>query len=469
MFSFFILFYFPAQQEKYLLRNYNKEVANLAGTVALGVKIALIEQNFEGVQTSMEFVKDDPHLRYVAMVQLDTVWNEHHNMFTLTRKLFKSYPDSVRVDINAVTSDSLIIKSAPFETNILSGEILLGFTTSEINQSKKQIRTTSMMVSAVVFIIGILIGFWLARRISIPVLALRDAAERVGEGDRTQFLKTSARDEIGDLTRAFNKMVVDLKHAEDKIKSAQAQLVASEKMASLGQLTAGIAHEIKNPLNFVNNFSELSSELLDQFQHSKNEQERLEILHDLKGNLEKITLYGKRADSIITGMLMHSRNTREDKVPVDVNKLCEEAMNLAFHSMRAKEAGFNGSLEKNLEPELPKVNAHAHDLSRVFLNLISNALYAVWSTHKSGKTPVVTVSTHSENGCVFIKVRDNGPGIPEKVISKIFEPFFTTKPSGEGTGLGLSISYEIIKAHGGVLSVQSRENDFTEFTISIPV
>ena len=217
MFSFFILYYFPAQQEKYLLINYNKEVQNLANTVALGVKIAITEQNFEGVQTALDFVKHDKHLRFVSIVLTDTVWNVAHTQRTFKNSVFKSYPENAKVDVEMHSTDSIIIKRAYFMAPTMNGEIMLGFTTDEIVQSKKQIRDTSLIVSAIVFIIGIIIGFWLARNISVPVLALRDAANRVGEGDLTQRVKNKSRDEIGELGKAFNKMVDDLSKAQDEI------------------------------------------------------------------------------------------------------------------------------------------------------------------------------------------------------------------------------------------------------------
>lgn len=472
LFSFFIMIYFPAQQEKYLLRNYNKEVQNLAGTVALGVKIALTEQNFEGVQTAMDFVKGDPHLRFVSMVQTDTVWNEPKTSFTIHRTVFKTFPENVKVDPEVTSSDSLIVKSAPFETSIMRGEILLGFSTDEIIQSKKKIRVTSIFVSAFVFIIGIFIGFWLARRISVPVLALRDAAKRVGEGDLTQQLRASARDEIGDLTRAFNKMVMDLKEAESKIIAAQAQLIHAEKMASLGQMTAGIAHEIQNPLNFVNNFSELNMDLLSELDDLKSEDEKKEILSDLKSNLQKISQHGNRADRIVKNMLLHSRKSSIERQPTEINSLCEEYLQLSYHGMRAKNPDFNCTIEKNYGEALPKVSTMQQDIGRVILNLLNNAFYAMDERRlrsDGAYKPTLRYTTGRNGSQVFISIRDNGSGIPASIKEKIFEPFFTTKPTGEGTGLGLSICYDIIKAHQGELKVDTMENEFTEFTILLPV
>jgi two-component system NtrC family sensor kinase len=472
LFSFFILVYFPAQQEKYLLKNYNKEVQSLAGTVALGVKIALTEQNFEGVQTALDFVKGDPHLRFVSMVQTDTLWNENKTSYRLKRTVFKTFPENARVEADVQSSDTMIVKSAPFETSIMNGEILLGFSTDEILQSKRQIRLTSILVSTLVFIIGIFIGFWLAKKISVPVLALRDAALRVGEGDRSQHLYPSARDEIGDLTLAFNKMVVDLKHVEDKITAAQAQLIHAEKMASLGQMTAGIAHEIQNPLNFVNNFSDLNLDLISEMEQEDSAEDKQETLADIKRNLEKISQHGKRADRIVKNMLLHSRVGSAEKQPTDINSLCEEYLQLSYHGVRASNPDFNCTIEKKYGENIPKISAMPQDIGRLLINLLNNAFYAMDERRrKSGPEykPVLTFTTTLKDHTVVILIRDNGSGIPPAVKARIFEPFFTTKPSGEGTGLGLSICYDIVKGHNGEMTVNSEENQFTEFVVSLPV
>ncbi|MEO8150108.1 MAG: ATP-binding protein [Bacteroidia bacterium] len=503
MFAFFILFYFPAQQEKYLLKNYNKEVQNLANTVALGVKIAITEQNFEGVQTALDFVKDDPHLLFVSMVQTDTAWNEAHTQFTFRKSVFKTYPDSVKVDVEMSSGDFIIIKRAPFNTQMMNGEIMLGFTTDEIIASKEQIRNTSLIVSAIVFIIGIIIGFWLARNISVPVLALRDAANRVGEGDLTQRVVNKSQDEIGELGKAFNKMVDDLAKAQDEInraninlgktneelhqtvenlKATQEQLVQSEKMASLGQLTAGIAHEIQNPLNFVNNFSELSVELIGEMKVLTDEEDKAQLMESIKTNLEKIVQHGKRADRIVKGMLLHSREQKGEKVPVLINQMIDEDAVIAYHGMRAKNAGFQCVINKEFDQNIIKVNIVPQDINRVFINLLNNAFYAVkersmnpgkdvetGNQNLSEYKPEVSFATSLKNGMVNISIKDNGTGIPAEIKDKIFNPFFTTKPAGQGTGLGLSLSYDIIKAHGGEIKVESQQNEFTEFTITLPV
>lgn len=259
----------------------------------------------------------------------------------------------------------------------------------------------------------------------------------------------------------------------DNLKLSQQQLVQQEKLASLGQLTAGIAHEIKNPLNFVNNFSELSLELLKEFKELTDESERDEILTDLKNNLEKINNHGKRADSIVKNMLNHSRSRNDEKQLADLNKMSDEFLQLAYHGMFANNPDFSCYLNTKFAENLPKVSVFSQDISRVLLNLFNNAMYAVNKRKKlgvAGYEPAVSVTTSVSNGSIIIEVQDNGTGIPESVKDKIFEPFFTTKPSGEGTGLGLSLSYDIItQSHKGKLSVDSVENQFTKFTIQIPL
>jgi signal transduction histidine kinase len=263
------------------------------------------------------------------------------------------------------------------------------------------------------------------------------------------------------------------------LKQTQAQLVQSEKMASLGELTAGIAHEIQNPLNFVNNFSEVSNELIKEIQdirHKTQDQgskaEEDDLLKDIAGNLEKINHHGKRAADIVKGMLQHSRTSSVQKELTDINALADEYLRLAYHGLRAKDKSFNAKFETHLDPTLPKVNVVPQDIGRVFLNLINNAFYATSEkskveSQKSGNNyePTVTISTKKLGDKIQISVNDNGNGIPDSIKEKIFQPFFTTKPTGQGTGLGLSLSYDIVKAHGGELKVETTEGTGTTFTI----
>jgi signal transduction histidine kinase len=260
-----------------------------------------------------------------------------------------------------------------------------------------------------------------------------------------------------------------------ELKSTQTQLIQSEKMASLGELTAGIAHEIQNPLNFVNNFSEVSNELLDEMLEEAakgNFAEVKEILNDVKQNLEKINHHGKRADGIVKGMLQHSRSSSGTKEPTDINALADEYLRLAYHGLRAKDKSFNAIMKTEYEEGLEKVNVIPQDIGRVVLNLITNAFYVVNEKKKSGVEgyePTVTVNTKRHHGNIEVSVLDNGNGIPQKVLDKIFQPFFTTKPTGQGTGLGLSLSYDIVKAHGGEIKVETKENEGTVFIIQLPV
>ena len=265
-----------------------------------------------------------------------------------------------------------------------------------------------------------------------------------------------------------------IQHAYTELKSTQAQLIQSEKMASLGELTAGIAHEIENPLNFVNNFSEVSNELIGEMKEelSKgNTQEANEIADELKQNLEKINHHGKRADAIVKGMLQHSRASSGQRELTDINALCDEYLRLAYHGIRAKEKSFNAKLETDLDPSLGKINIIPQDIGRVILNLINNAFYAVNEKAKQNipaYEPTVTVATKRISNGTVISVADNGNGIPQNIRDKIFQPFFTTKPTGQGTGLGLSLSYDIIKAHGGEIKVETKEGQGSEFIIQLP-
>jgi signal transduction histidine kinase len=269
----------------------------------------------------------------------------------------------------------------------------------------------------------------------------------------------------------------ELNQALTDLRQTQSQLIQSEKMASLGELTAGIAHEIQNPLNFVNNFSEVSNELIDEMKSelaTGNWQPATEIADEVKQNLEKILHHGKRADGIVKGMLQHSRTGSGNKELTDINALCDEYLRLSYHGLRAKDKSFNAKFESDFDPNFPKINVVPQDIGRVILNLINNAFYVVSQKQKAeiGKPdstyePIVTVSTKRNGDKVLISVKDNGNGIPESIKEKIFQPFFTTKPTGQGTGLGLSLSYDIVKAHGGELSVETKEREGSEFIIQL--
>lgn len=260
------------------------------------------------------------------------------------------------------------------------------------------------------------------------------------------------------------------------LRKTQRQLILSEKMASLGELTAGIAHEIQNPLNFVNNFSEINTELIAEMKleiEAGNLDEVKAIASDIEANEKKITQHGKRADAIVKGMLQHSRSSTGVKESTNINALADEYLRLAYHGLRAKDKSFNAAMKTDFDESIGNINIIPQDIGRVILNLITNAFYAVTDKKQQlpvGYEPTVSVSTRRTNGKVEIKVADNGNGIPQKALDKIFQPFFTTKPSGQGTGLGLSMSYEIVtKGHGGELKVDTKEGEGAEFTIILPV
>src|SRR5688572_28197667 len=263
-----------------------------------------------------------------------------------------------------------------------------------------------------------------------------------------------------------------------ELRSTQAQLIQSEKMASLGELTAGIAHEIQNPLNFVNNFSDVNKELVDELEAEigkGNYADVKAIAKDIKDNEEKINHHGRRADAIVKGMLQHSRASSGQKEPIDINALADEYLRLAYHGLRAKDKSFNADIKTEFDNNIGKINIVSQEIGRVILNLINNAFYAAPLPPEGGfkdpnykHEPTVWVSTKKVDGRIEIRVKDNGPGIPQIILDKIFQPFFTTKPTGQGTGLGLSLAYDIVKAHGGDIKVRTTEGESTEFVISLP-
>ena len=344
-------------------------------------------------------------------------------------------------------------------------------------------------------VLALLAGVVLARRLTGPIRALQAGAERLGQGDLAQRIVVSAGDEIGTLALRFNEMAGRIQDAQEtleakvadrtrelsqsleELRNAQDRLLQTEKLASLGQLTAGIAHEIKNPLNFVNNFAELSVELLAELRAAMQQAgldpalraELEELCAMLSDNLAKVTAHGKRADSIVRNMLAHSREGGGERRRVDVNALLEETLGLAWHGARAEHPGFNVTIEKRLDANVGELDLFPQEFARVLLNLFGNAFHAVQQKHTPGFQPHLLVATHATPASVAVTIRDNGTGIPEAVRSHIFEPFFTTKPPGQGTGLGLSLSHDIVvQQHGGQITVATEPGAWTEFTITLP-
>jgi signal transduction histidine kinase len=333
---------------------------------------------------------------------------------------------------------------------------------------------------------GALLTFLVLRSISIPLRALVAAMNGLIAGQVEVDIPPAGPDEIGAMARIlalFRDTLNELRETLGRLKAAQANLVHAEKMASLGQLTAGIAHEIKNPLNFVNNFADLSVELLDEVKTATSpavamlgDDERAEVdetFEMLTGNLEKIAEHGRRADSIVKSMLLHSRGGSADRQTADINALVEEALNLAYHGARAQDQGFNITQDRDFADDIAPIELVPQEITRVLLNLFGNGFYAAnkrsHQTSDPAYRPALKVSTRDLGGEVEIKVGDNGIGIAPEFRDKLFTPFFTTKPTGEGTGLGLSISYDIVtQQHGGTITVDSRVGEFTEFTIRLP-
>ena len=386
--------------------------------------------------------------------------------------------------------------------------VIVSFTTNSDNEANILQRIEDqetlrkllwIILSSAIFILWI---YPVILRISLiqPLQRLMAGIQKAEEGDLNVEVKHGMLDEIGIVTRNFNEMVKSLKTSNDKLseyantleqkvadrttelthsmeelKATQSQLIQSEKMASLGELTAGIAHEIQNPLNFVNNFSEVSNELISEMMEEikkGNTEEAKKIVQDLQHNLEKILHHGKRADAIVKGMLQHSRTSSGQKESANINTLAEEYLRLAYHGLRAKDKNFNATLKTDFDESIGNISIIPQDVGRVILNLITNAFYAVNEKKQqpiNGYDPTVSVTTKNLNEHVEIIVKDNGMGISPQAISKIFQPFFTTKPAGQGTGLGLSMSYDIIvKGHGGELIPVSEEGIGTSFIIRLP-
>ena len=307
-----------------------------------------------------------------------------------------------------------------------------------------------------------------ARFKSLQIANARAALEK--EEERTRLIALQKEQ----LQKEVEERTAELRQSLEDLKQTQAQLIQSEKMASLGELTAGIAHEIQNPLNFVNNFSDVSVELIEEMEEELQKGdtgEALAIAGDIKQNLEKIAHHGRRADGIVKGMLQHSRASSGQKEPVDVNYLADEYLRLAYHGLRAKDKSFNATMNTQFDENLPKISLMGQDVGRVLLNLFTNAFYATQQKQKTAGPdymPTLTVTTLQDDENVIIKVKDNGTGISDEIRDKILQPFFTTKPTGEGTGLGLSLSYDIIvKGHNGTIDINSVEGEFSEFTITL--
>jgi len=361
----------------------------------------------------------------------------------------------------------------------------------------------TILIFAVSAALAIGVGVVVPGQMSRGLNHLKNGATSIGSGNLRHRIYLKSKDELADLAKAFNEMTgrlsaahdlltrvneqekkksEELEKALDQLRKAQDQLVVQQKLASLGSLTAGIAHEIKNPLNFVTNFAEVSVSLVNELRESTDQQsaqmdpKELEnirgILNDLQQNVAKIQEHGKRADGIVRNMLMHSRGHAGDHQPTNLNSLLAEYVKLAYHGMRAQNHEFNITIQEHYDTTLEPLSVVAHDLGRVFLNITNNACYAAYEKKKklgNGFSPTISVKTKNLGSSAEIRIRDNGDGIPESVRQRIFEPFFTTKPTGSGTGLGLSMSFEIVvQQHKGQLQVETEPGEYAEFIITLP-
>ncbi len=357
---------------------------------------------------------------------------------------------------------ALAAKDTSYNTNIknLSEFESLSFKNQvQLQQLEQEKETTQTRLQIGVLIAGIVVLLLIAG------ISYRNNLQK----QKANYLLQEQKEEIE--TQRDN-----LGQALDELKITQTQLIQSEKLASLGELTAGIAHEIQNPLNFVNNFSDVNRELIDELRDSleRNDiDDALSIADDIQQNEEKVNHHGKRAAAIVKNMLQHSRNNSGEKEPTDINSMADEYLRLSYHGLRAKDKLFNAEMATDFDKNLPKISVIPQDVGRVLLNLFNNAFYAVQQKKKAAGSdyrPLVKISTALKGKFIEIKVSDNGTGMPDDVKEKILQPFFTTKPTGEGTGLGLSLSYDIVvKGHGGTITVDTKENEFTEFTVLLPL
>ena len=397
----------------------------------------------KGVETYKEVERPDGIASaYSLLSSIYTAQNKTDSAFKYL-KLATTLNDSIN---NKERKNLLAFQDVGFDEQLRLEEL-----EKEKIETQTKIRTYVLLAGIVVFML-------------IAFLLYRNTRNR----KKANYLLLNKNVEIEQQKKTVEGTLVELK-------STQSQLIQSEKMASLGELTAGIAHEIQNPLNFVNNFSEVSNELIDEMNEELNKgdiKEAKAISSDIKQNLEKINHHGKRADAIVKGMLQHSRSSTGVKEPTDINALADEYLRLTYQGLRAKDKDFNAEMVTDFDETIGKINMIPQDIGRVLLNLFNNAFYAVNEKEKlsaNSYQPAVSVTTEKSESSVLITVSDNGNGIPKNIVDKIFQPFFTTKPTGSGTGLGLSLSYDIIKAHGGEIKVESKEGEGSEFLIQLPI
>jgi len=425
------------------------------------------------------------YIMYAAVILLVS-----YALFDAARPVTKWFSHALLLYLIYILYNEKVFKEARQVLLAIAPFILLSVFSDILQLTDKNQYSTlkSLIDSLAGFAILWMIAMWLITNKQKKALE-KEKIKTQAEAEQKTIM-ASMKDElevqVAQRTAELTKQKEELQHTLEELKATQSQLIQSEKMASLGELTAGIAHEIQNPLNFVNNFSDVNAELIDELnaerlkpKEARDEQLENEILNDIKENEQKINHHGKRADAIVKGMLQHSRKSTGQKEPSDINALCDEYLRLSYHGLRAKDKSFNATLKTDFDENVHNINVIPQEIGRVLLNLFNNAFYAVSEKRKEESArlnvesnryePTVSVSTKIIDGKVKICVKDNGSGIPQNIIDKIFQPFFTTKPTGEGTGLGLSLSYDIIKAHGGELKVETGTGEGTEFIILLPV
>ena len=470
--------------------------------------LARSQQNADAAKAHLD--ADLKALALVEPAEVAAIGREVDTLSDLAHKAAEAYSGDDSAAGNALMAQS--------QTHILKVDEEIEKIVDRLEQQALDRRDTAMQESEravdisliggiAVLVVALGLTALIVSSITAPLRRLEHSMAAVTRGELDMPIPRPGSDEIGAMTRALgmlrdsliarDRLEAERKRAEAEIrtardaaetalaelKTAQANLIQAEKMASLGQLTAGIAHEIKNPLNFVNNFASLSVELLDELKETTapavaalDDDERAQVdetMVMLTGNLEKIAEHGKRADNIVKSMLEHSRGVSGERREVDLNGVIEEALNLAYHGARAQDQSFNITLERNYASPLKPIEVAPQEMTRVFLNLFGNGFYAankrVRENGSGSHRPTLTVATCDLGDAVEVRVRDNGTGIPPEIKDNLFQPFFTTKPAGEGTGLGLSITYDIVtQQHGGTITVESELGAFTEFTIRLP-
>jgi signal transduction histidine kinase len=441
------------------------------------VAIFIVQYLRRTLQTAIELPRWDNILRYIlfgsiGLLVVDVAFSnlrEIVNWLSHILLLYLIYILYAVKDLRAARQ--VLIAIAPYFLLSLVRDFFQLFDLRQLENWKDILDTLTGCALVYMLIMGFIINRQRKALHRERMRTLREEAQK----NQALSLKDQLEIQVAERTKELTRQKEELQQALSDLKATQSQLIQSEKMASLGELTAGIAHEIQNPLNFVNNFSDLNQDLLDELKtelKTGNVEEAVAIADNIRSNEEKINHHGKRADGIVKGMLQHSRTSTGQKEPTDLNALADEYLRLAFHGWRAKDKSFNVTLDSDFDPAVGKIQIVPQEIGRVILNLLTNAFYAVNERKKSneeGYQPIVRFRTKRQGNRVQISIGDNGLGIPASIVEKVFQPFFTTKPAGEGTGLGLSLCYDMItKGNGGELKLETKEGEGTTFTINLP-